>query len=533
MATSTSDRTPDPGASPRPPRSERIAGTALWAGLGVVSTLLGMAAAHLVAAVTTPSSSPVLAVGSQVIDLTPTPMKEWAIRQFGTADKIILVGSVVLVVLVLAGVAGVLARRRLALGAGLLVALVALAAAAAVVQGSVTELLPSLVAAVTGVASLWWLHAKASATSAAEPGQPGQPREAGTGASRRGVLVAAGALAAAAAVLGGAGRFITGLRSGNVDIALPDPASPADPFPQGLEGQVEGITPLRIDNADFYRVDTRLDTPVIDQDSWTLTIDGDVEREITLTFDDLLEMDLIERDITMTCVSNSVGGEFVGGARWLGVRLTDLLDMAGVGDTADQIYSTDFDGMTISTPLDLATDGRDAMIAIGMNGEALPRAHGFPARMIVPGLYGFISATKWITRITLTTYAEKSAYWTDRDWATDAPIKVSTRIDTPNALEELPVGENVIGGVAWAQQKGGVDKVQVRVDGGAWQDAEMGPSVNNDYWRQWFYRWDASEGGHTVAARAISGDGTTQTPARAMPFPEGASGIQELRVTVT
>ncbi len=530
MATSTSDRTPDPGASPRPPRSERIAGTALWAGLGVVSTLLGMAAAHLVAAVTTPSSSPVLAVGSQVIDLTPTPMKEWAIRQFGTADKIILVGSVVLVVLVLAGVAGVLARRRLALGAGLLVALVALAAAAAVVQGSVTELLPSLVAAVTGVASLWWLHAKASGTSAAEPGQH---REAGTGASRRGVLVAAGALAAAAAVLGGAGRFITGLRSGNVDIALPDPASPADPFPQGLEGQVEGITPLRIDNADFYRVDTRLDTPVIDQDSWTLTIDGDVEREITLTFDDLLEMDLIERDITMTCVSNSVGGEFVGGARWLGVRLTDLLDMAGVGDTADQIYSTDFDGMTISTPLDLATDGRDAMIAIGMNGEALPRAHGFPARMIVPGLYGFISATKWITRITLTTYAEKSAYWTDRDWATDAPIKVSTRIDTPNALEELPAGENVVGGVAWAQQKGGVDKVQVRIDGGAWQDAEMGPSVNNDYWRQWFYRWDASEGGHTVAARAISGDGTTQTPARAMPFPEGASGIQELRVTVT
>ncbi len=243
-------------------------------------------------------------------------------------------------------------------------------------------------------------------------------------------------------------------------------------------------------------------------------------------------MDLIERDITMTCVSNSVGGEFVGSARWLGVRLTDLLEMAGVGDKADQIYTTDFDGMTISTPLDLATDGRDAMIAIGMNGEALPRAHGFPARMIVPGLYGFISATKWITRITLTTYAEKSAYWTDREWATDAPIKVSTRIDTPASLAQLSTGENVIGGVAWAQQLGGVDKVQVRIDGGAWKDAEMGPSVNNDYWRQWFYRWDASEGQHTVAARAISGDGTTQTPARALPFPEGASGIQELRVTV-
>lgn len=524
MSSESTTTPPSAGLS----RSQRLGATALWAGLGVVSTLLGMAAAHLVAAVTTPSSSPVLAVGSQVIDLTPTPMKEWAIRQFGSADKIILVGSVIIVVLILAGVAGVLARRRLALGAGLLVALVALAAAAAVVQGSVTDLLPSLVAAVTGVASLWWLHGKASATKAgAEARTDGSQHP-----SRRGVLIAAGALAAAAAVLGGAGRFITNLRTGNVDITLPEPASPAGDFPEGLGDEFGQITPLRIDNEDFYRVDTRLDTPVVDQDSWTLTIDGDVERELTFTFDDLLEMDLIERDITLTCVSNSVGGEFVGGARWLGVRLTDLLDMAGVGDTADQIYSTDFDGMTISTPLDLATDGRDSMIAIGMNGEALPRAHGFPARMIVPGLYGFISATKWITRITLTTYAEKSAYWTDRDWATDAPIKISARIDTPQPLEQLATGETIIGGVAWAQQSGGIDKVQVRVDGGAWQDAEMGPEVNNDYWRQWFYRWDASEGGHTVAARAISGDGTTQTPARAMPFPDGASGIHEFRVTV-
>lgn len=522
--------TPPSGTTADPSRSHRLGVTALWAGLGVVSTLLGMAAAHLVASLLTPSASPVLAVGSQVIDLTPTPLKEWAIRQFGSADKLILVGSVIVVVLILAGVAGVLARRRLAYGAGLLVALVLLAAAAAVNQGGVTDLLPSIVAAVVGVASLWWLHGKASATKAGADPAPAASTSGAT-PSRRGVLIAAGALAAAAAVLGGAGRFITNLRSGNVDIALPEPTSPAGDFPDGISDEFSDITPLRIDNADFYRVDTRLDTPVIDQDSWTLTIDGDVEREVTLTFDDLLEMDLIERDITLTCVSNSVGGEFVGGARWLGVRLTDLLDLAGVGDKADQIYTTDFDGMTISTPLDLATDGRDSMIAIGMNGEALPRAHGFPARMIVPGLYGFISATKWITRITLTTYAEKSAYWTDRDWATDAPIKISARIDTPQPLAQLATGETVIGGVAWAQQSGGVDKVQVRVDGGAWQDAEMGPEVNNDYWRQWYFRWDATEGGHSIAARAISGDGTTQTPARAMPFPDGASGIHEFRVT--
>ena len=186
------------------------------------------------------------------------------------------------------------------------------------------------------------------------------------------------------------------------------PTDPAPAFPPGLDKQVPGITPFRIKNADFYRVDTRLDTPIIDQNDWSLTIDGDVDKEITLTYDDIMAMDLIERDITLTCVSNSVGGKYVGGARWLGVRLQDLLDLAGVGTKADQIFATDVDGMTISTPLALATDGRDAMLAIGMNGEVLPREHGFPARIVIPGLYGFISATKWVTKLTLTTYDEKS-----------------------------------------------------------------------------------------------------------------------------
>ena len=285
--------------------------------------------------------------------------------------------------------------------------------------------------------------------------------------------------------------------------------------------------------ADFYRVDTRLDVPIVDADTWTLTIDGDVDSEVTLTFDDLLAMDLVERDITLTCVSNSVGGEFVGGARWLGVPLRQVLERAGIENTsADQLFSTDVDGMTISTPLELALDGRDALIAIGMNGAPLPREHGFPARMVIPGLYGFISATKWVERITLTTYAEQQAYWTDRDWATDAPIKISARIDTPRSLAQLDPGETIVGGVAWAQQSGGVAKVEVRIDGGDWVTAELGPDVGNDYWRQWFYRWDAQPGTRTVAARVTSGDGTLQTTERAQPFPDGSSGVQELRVTV-
>ncbi|MEJ7832825.1 MAG: molybdopterin-dependent oxidoreductase [Nocardioides sp.] len=517
---------------------------------GLLATVVGMAAGHLVAALLNPASSPVLAVGSTVIDLTPTSLKEWAIAQFGDKDKAILIGSVLLGVLVFAAIAGLLTRKRFAVGAGMLVFLVAVAGTAAMLRPSaeLIDLIPSIFTAIVAVAALWWLDRTAKAPAPASDPHPmaeqtpargsdendtARPVQEKAAPTRRGVLIAMGVLTAAAAVMGGAGRFIGNVRSRIEDIKFPTAAEPATALPQGLDDQVPGITNFRIANDDFYRVDTRLDKPIVDKEGWTLVIDGDVENELEFTFDELLEMPLIERDITLTCVSNSVGGEFVGGARWIGVRLTDLLDMAGVGGTADQILSTDFDGMTISTPLDLATDGRDAMIALGMNGEALPRAHGFPARMVIPGLYGFISATKWVTRLTLTTYADQESYWTEREWATDAPIKISTRIDTPKALAQLDRGENIVGGVAWAQQKGGVAKVEVRVDGGAWEEATLGPDGGNDYWRQWFYKWDADEEGqHSVAARVTSGDGEVQSAARANPFPEGSSGIQELLVTV-
>ncbi len=519
----------------------------LYAAFGVLATLVGVAAGHLVAALLNPDSSPVLAVGSTVIDLTPTPMKEWAIRQFGSNDKPILIGSVMAGVLVLAAIAGLLARRRFRNGAALLVVLVAVAGALAIRRPNAEfiDVIPGLVSALVAVTALWWLDRAARTPVPAEP--RAHPMVAATPhvqdiavpvakqrpePSRRGVLIAMGALAATAAVMGGAGRFIGKVRAKIGDIAFPTPASAAEPLPTGLETQFDGITPLRISNQDFYRVDTRLDTPIVDIDDWTLTIDGDVEEELTFTFAELLEMPLIERDITLTCVSNSVGGPYVGGARWIGVRLTDLLEQAGVGSKADQLLSTDFDGMKIGTPLELATDGRDAMIALGMNGDPLPREHGYPARMVIPGLYGFISATKWLTRLTLTTYAEEEAYWTERDWATNAPIKPSARIDTPKSLAEIPTGETVIGGVAWAQNDGGVTKVQVKVDGGAWADAELGPEVGNVYWRQWFYKWDATKGQHNVAARVVDADGDVQTDVRAEPFPEGSSGIHTLILRV-
>lgn len=494
----------------------------LWAWYGVLATLTGVGLAHLAAALTTPAASPVLAVGSGVIDLTPTPMKEWAIRQFGSADKVILVGSVMAGVLLLAAVAGLVARRRLAVGMGMLLGLVGIALVAVVTRSgfAAIDLVPVLVAAATGPLALRLLARTDAEVDAGSD-------------TRRTLLLTMGVLAAGAAVGGISGRVVSGLRLRPEDVDLPTPADRAPAFPRGLDDQVPGITPFRTPLEDFYRVDTRLDVPIVNTDGWTLTIDGDVEREVTIDFDELLAMPMIERDITLTCVSNSVGGPYVGGARWLGVPLKDVLDLAGIDATkADQILSTDFDGMTISTPLDLALDGRDAMIVVGMNGEQLPREHGFPVRMVIPGLYGFISATKWLTRLTLTTYDDQKAYWTERDWATDAPIKISARIDTPKALATVDAGEVVIGGVAWAQARDGIEKVQVRIDGGGWVDARLGPSAGEDYWRQWFHKWDAEPGSHRIAVRAVAGNGEAQVAVRAEPFPDGASGIHELLITV-
>jgi DMSO/TMAO reductase YedYZ molybdopterin-dependent catalytic subunit len=486
-----------------------------------------MAVAHLVAALLDPVSSPVLAVGSTVIDLTPTPLKEWAVRNFGTNDKLILIGSVLAGTLVLAGVAGLLSRRRFAVGAGLLILLVGSAGAAALTRPTATlaDVLPSLVAGVVGVAvlgGLQWLDHGA-------PGVHDKQGGPGIGTNRR-VLLAAGCLVAAAGAFGGAGKWVMNVRSRPEDVTLPTATEPAAAFPQGLETRFPGISRLRTPADDYYRIDTSLVIPAVSLDGWTLTIDGDVDNELSFTFDDLAAMPLIERDITLTCVSNEVGGPYVGGARWLGVRLTDLLDQAGVGSRADQILSTAYDGFTISTPLAAATDGRDAMVAIGMNGEALPRAHGFPARLITPGLYGFVGATKWLSRLTLTTYADEKAYWTDRKWATDGPIKVESRIDTPKGLSNIKSGKTVIGGVAWAQHRG-VGMVEVRVDGGPWQEAKLGPDVSVDYWRQWYLPWDATPGSHQLAVRATTVDGETQTAARVTVFPDGATGIQEIVVT--
>jgi DMSO/TMAO reductase YedYZ molybdopterin-dependent catalytic subunit len=487
---------------------------------GVVAAVAGVTAGNLLAAATTPGAMPVVVVGSQVIDWTPTPAKEWAIATFGTADKPILIGSVVAGTAVIAAVAGMLARRNILRGAAVFAALGTIAAVVALVRPAATPLdsAPSVLTGLVAIATLTALSRL--------------PRPAhGHGPTRRLVLNHAFVILLAAAFQGSA-SVVTRRRTTPADVKLPRAKDVPPALPAELD--VKGITPFRTSTRDFYRVDTRLSLPTVDVEDWRLRIDGDVRRPVRLTFDDLAAMDLIERDITLTCVSNEVGGRYVGGARWLGVRLADVLDRAGIDATsADQILSTDVDGMTISTPLSIATDGRDSMIAIGINGAPLPREHGFPARLIVPGLYGFVGATKWIARMTLTTYAEQDAYWTKRDWATDAPIKPSTRIDTPRPFRDVPAGLVTVGGVAWAQGQGGIDAVEVSIDDGPWELATLGPSAGQDYWRQWYLRWDARPGQHTLAARAVTGRGRAQSAKRATPFPDGSSGIQLLTVDVT
>ena len=464
-----------------------------------------------------------LAVGNLVIDLTPTPIKEWAIAQFGTADKPILIGSVALFALAVAAIAGILAQRRFLYGAAILALLATVAAVIATLRptASLIDAIPSVATGVVAIAVL----------AAFSPPRRIRDTNATPSGTTRRVVLRSAVFLTLAAMAETAARKIVSRRTAPTDLVLPRATDVPPPLPSGVN--VRGVTPFRTSNRQFYRVDTRLSLPTIDVDSWRLRIDGDVERPTSLTFDDLAAMPLMERDITLTCVSNDVGGRYVGGARWLGVPLGDVLDRAGIDKTsADQILSTDVDGMTISTPLSIAMDGRDSMIAIGMNGEPLPREHGFPVRLIVPGIYGFVGATKWITRMTLTTYAERDAYWTKRGWATQAPIKPSSRIDTPRPFDTPSAGPVTVGGIAWAQRSGGVAAVEVSIDDGPWQPAKLGPSAGQDYWRQWYYRWDATPGRHSLAARTVTGGGRVQSAKRATPFPDGSSGIQRLQVTV-
>lgn len=506
---------------------------------GVVAAFAGLALAEPLTAAVRPEASPVTAVGGALVDLTPVAVREWAIRLFGTANKGVLTLGIIAVLAVVAALAGLLAVRHLR--AGLVVAggfgLLGAAAALSRPGASWTDALPSLVAALAAAGVLYVL-----VTAARRPPPAGAP-PAGTWAmDRRGFGRLVAAVLAVSAGVGFAGRRLgahgsAGATASRARFVLPRPTAPAPPVPAGADLRVPGLSPFLTPNQDFYRVDTALVVPRVDADTWRLRIHGEgVARPLTLGLRELLSRPVVEHDITLTCVSNEIGGPYAGNARWLGVRLGDLLREAGVrppsrGGPADQLVARSVDGMTIGTPVETVMDGRAALLAVGMNGEPLPFAHGFPVRMVVPGLYGYVSACKWLSELRLTTFAAYDAYWVRRSWAEQAPVKTQSRIDTPRPHADLATGRVAVAGVAWAQHRG-IERVDVRVDGGPWQEARLGASDGVDTWRQWVWFWEAAPGRHTLEVRATDGTGAVQTGVRTGTVPDGATGWHSVEVRV-
>ena len=489
--------------------------------LGVVAGLLAAATAlgfaELVGGLLD-EVSPVVAVGGWVIDHVPPFVKTFAIRTFGTNDKPALVIGTLVLLLVLAAVLGAVATRWLRVGVAGVLAFGAIGAAAAFTRpfASWSAVIPSLAGAAAGAAVLTRLLRPAPPSARTAPGS----------IDRRRFLLAAAGAGVVAAASGGAGRALRRRFDVSADraaVRLPLPASPARAVPAGAEIGVAGLPSFITPNADFYRIDTALVAPQVRPGSWRLDVGGMVDRPFSLDFEDLLDRPLIERDITLICVSNEVGGRYTGTARWLGMPLRDVLEEAGVRPGANQVVSRSVDGWTCGTPTAAVMDGRDAMIAIGMNGEPLPVSHGFPARLVVPGLYGFVSATKWLREIELSTFDSFDPYWARRGWAKEAPVKTMARIDTPRGLATVPSGTVAIAGTAWAVHRG-IERVEVRIDDGPWQDARLGDVPSADTWRQWVHEWDAGPGRHMITARATDGTGEVQTDERAEPIPDGASG---------
>jgi DMSO/TMAO reductase YedYZ molybdopterin-dependent catalytic subunit len=526
------------------------------------------------------------AVGEAAIGLTPPPVKNFAISTFGTHDKTALLIGIFVIYVIYAAVVGALAVRRLGYGMAGIGVFVAIGLLAALTRPTASPAwaLPTLVGGAAAALALRMLARAAvppalpggqapgrkpasepvqlppegtapptTPAPAAEPAdspweapadwpplpetlpvrarRPGPPEP---GEPRRSFLIRGTSVAGAAAVAYLGGRLLTertSVSQAQASLRIPRPAHPAPPLPAGSNLQIPGLSSFITPNASFYRVDTAIVLPQIPPGNWQLRIHGMVDREITLSFDDLIRRPLIADYITLTCVSNTVGGPYVGNALWVGASVASLLRQAGVQAGANELLCTSADGFTSGVPLQTVMDGRDALLAVAMNGTALPVAHGFPVRMVVPGLYGYVSACKWIVDIQVTTFAASFAYWATLGWSQQAPIKTESRIDVPSGNGAVKAGPTAVAGVAWAQHKG-IAAVEVQVDNGPWQEARLAAVPDIDCWRQWVWEWDATPGTHQIQARATDATGYTQTSLQEPPEPNGASGYPSVTVQV-
>ena len=539
---------------------------------GLVATGFALALSEMLASFFVSAPSLVLTIGQRFIDITPAALKDWAIAVFGTNDKAVLIGGIVVVTIIIGGLLGVVARKRMEVAAIGFVAFGVLGYALGITDPLATAgatFLPAIAAAGSGIAVLVLLIRllQGPATEAADPARAVSPD------ARRAFMTASGAAVVLAVGQVVIGRLASSRNQSAVaareQVTLPTvAASPsttaaatsstaavtteaavaeaavaetttttqaaaevartvADPTPAQI-AQVEGVSELITPNESFYRIDTALSFPNVDIDTWEVSFTGLVDSPFSLTYDELVALPMVERYITICCVSNVVGGELIGNAKWLGVPLKDLVERAGVRPEGTQLIGRSVDRFTVGFPTEAVFDGREALLAIGMNGEPLPVKHGFPARLVVSGLYGYVSATKWLSEIEFARWEDFDAYWIPRGWAKEAPIKTQSRIDTPRP-GTVEVGTRAIAGVAWAQTRG-IDKVEVQVDGGPWMEAILPEELTIDTWRQWHLEYDFTPGSHTIAVRATDGTGTTQTSEIVPARPDGATGYHTIQV---
>jgi DMSO/TMAO reductase YedYZ molybdopterin-dependent catalytic subunit len=541
---------------------------------GLVATGFAVAFSEMLASFFVSAPSLVLTIGQRFIDVTPAALKDWAIAVFGTNDKAVLIGGIVVVTIIIGGLLGVVARERMPLAAMGFVAFGVLGYALGITDPLATAgatFIPAIAAAGSGIAVLVLLR-RLLQGPVAEGADATDVTAAVSPDSRRAFMTASGAAVVLAAGQVVIGRLAAGRTQSVVaareQVTLPTVASSpattaapattttvaatvaveeapvaettattvaetevvrtvADPTPAQI-AQVEGVSELITPNETFYRIDTALSIPNVDLDTWEVSFTGLVDSPFSLTYDELVDLPMVERYITICCVSNSVGGDLIGNAKWLGVPLRDLVERAGVRPEGTQLIGRSVDRFTVGFPTEAVFDGREALLAIGMNGEPLPVRHGFPARLVVSGLYGYVSATKWLSEVEFARWEDFDAYWIPRGWAKEAPIKTQLRIDTPRP-GTVQVGTQAIAGVAWAQTRG-IDMVEVQVDGGPWMEAILPEELTIDTWRQWHLEYDFTPGAHTIAVRATDGTGTTQTSEIVPPRPDGATGYHTIQV---
>jgi DMSO/TMAO reductase YedYZ molybdopterin-dependent catalytic subunit len=486
-----------------------------------VAGLAGVVVSQVLTDLLNARATPVQVVAEVIIAKTPGAISEPLIRLVGRNDKPILVAGVTIAIIALGAVAGLLTARRRLYGHLVFWAMAAIALVAAITRPDFTAY--SVLPLAAGVIA--WTVVLDHLTGVARP----QPT---LQASRRRFLLNAGGVTAAALVVAAGGRLVgQGRRSAESARRLLRLPVSRGVVPAGAQ-TASGTVSWRVPNGAFYRIDTALVVPAVDPKDWRIRIHGMVDRELALTYPELVARQLTEAWVTICCVSNPVGGDLIGNAWWSGVRIADLLEEAGVHPGADAVKQTSKDGWTCGTPIQALTDGRNAMLAVAMNGVPLPLEHGFPVRMIVPGLYGYVSATKWVVDLEVTTFDKFSAYWTDRGWSERGPVKTESRIEVPGQGTHVKAGSVRVAGHAWAQHTG-IATVEFRVDGDPWQQADLGRVPNLDTWVQWSGTVQVGSGDHTLVVRATDRSGYTQTAARADVVPNGATGWDHITFAAT